>query len=129
MIKALKIEKTNSTPEVVLDKEKKCFYIKGDIMPEDSFRFFEPIFKWFEEYAKSPLDTTVLDITLNIINTSSTRQIILILKELKKIADQGKEVIINLSYPADDELMEYMIYEMSQAFPKIKFIKKLRNEG
>lgn len=124
MLKALKIEKTMSTPEVELDKEKNSFYLKGDILPENVYEFFGPIYKWIREYAKSPLDSTVLKFSFNIINTSSSKYIILIIKELEKIAKKGKKVTVILNYPADDEIMDYMSYEMSIAFPSIKIIKK-----
>jgi hypothetical protein len=126
MLKPLIINKTKSTPKVVLDKEKEIFQIEGNLLPENSFAFFEPIFDWFRKYALEPNSNTNLKLSFDIINTSSTRRIITLLRILEKIVDNGNSVNVNFLFMPEDELMEYMAYEIANAFPSISFVTKTR---
>ncbi len=124
MLEPLYIPKTSSSPEVILDEKNDEFVIRGDILPEDSFEFFRPIFEWFQEYAKNPKDETILELSFSIINTSSTRRIISLLKVLEEIVHKGKNLKIVFVHLPEDELMEYLAYELSKAYPDMEIITK-----
>ncbi len=126
MISPLHIKPDQSYPEVVLDKEKKLFLIKGDILPENSYALFDPIFDWFKKYSKNPNPVTILELDINIINTSATRRLVKLFELLEKIVDENNEVIIKWILLSDDEIMEFTAYEFSNAFKKIKFIRKIK---
>jgi hypothetical protein len=55
----LKIESTEDSPQIVLDRESNILEISGRSLPEDVNTFYEPTMSWIEEYAKDPLDVTV----------------------------------------------------------------------
>jgi len=121
MSNPIHIEKTQSTPEVILDKQKNIFVIRGDILPEDSYAFFLPIYNWFEDYCKNPNPETTLELNIKIINTSSTRRLVNIFKILDKLAQSGKKVNVVFIFLPDDEIMQYMAFEFSNAFNNINF--------
>jgi len=127
-MKALKISKTPYSPEVILDKKQNVFKITGDLLPENSFSFFEPIINWFEEYSKEPLDYTKLQLSFNVINTSSTRKIILVMRILDRIAQTGKIVKVVIYHLSEDEMMEYWGHELTQLFPKLNIVMKTKLE-
>jgi len=122
MLETLHILATQSVPEVVLDNEKSIFTMKGDILPEDSIDFFNPIFNWFNEYSQNPKDYTVFEIDISIMNTSSTRRMVTLFKIFEKIISEKHKVEVKWIYLSDDEIMQFAAYEFSNAFKKIKFI-------
>ncbi len=44
------IEKTKSTPEIYFDPNQNKLKIKGQSYPENSFKFYEPVLFWLDEY-------------------------------------------------------------------------------
>ncbi len=122
----LHIEPTDSTPDVVFDRANKLFRISGDILPENSFDFFDPIFSWFSNYKKNPDDIIVIEFSINIINTSSTRRLVSFFKLLEEIADNGSKITIIWAHLPDDEIMQYTAYEFGNAFKKLTFQTRLK---
>ncbi len=49
-MRALKIEQTDTSPEVVLELESETYLIKGESRPENVSEFYEPIMKWIEDW-------------------------------------------------------------------------------
>lgn len=83
------IKKTEHTPAIVLNPEKKVFQISQTSWPENAQEFYAPIIKWFINYFEtSPLDETVFEIRLNYMNTASSKQIAKILSILKKYSEK-----------------------------------------
>jgi hypothetical protein len=99
------IEPTNETPKVVLDKENNVFEISGNSLPEDVLNFFVPILSWFDEYAKSPNQSTRIIFNLEYYNTSSSKMILKLLEKFRDIHRSGYDVEIHWHYMEDDEDM------------------------
>ena len=53
------LDKTSDTPEVILDKVSKQFSFAGSSIPENTKKFFQPIFDWIDEYLKDPVSDTI----------------------------------------------------------------------
>ena len=53
-MRALRIEGTDKTPQVILDPDKNVFELKGKSIPTDAEAFFGPVLEWFDEFAKRP---------------------------------------------------------------------------
>jgi hypothetical protein len=60
---------------------------------------------WLEEYAKSPLEKTSVNVQLEYFNTSSSKCILDVFKKLEAIHKAKNEVVINWYYEEDDEDM------------------------
>lgn len=103
---ALKIEASDDTPMVVLDKEKKHFEISGKSLPEDVIDFYQPVLDWIGNYQSEPLDLTVFDIKLIYFNTASSKLILDLLMLLEEIQEGGSEVKIRWYSLASDEDMQ-----------------------
>jgi hypothetical protein len=85
-MQALKIQSTDDSPEVLLDKQHGTFEIKGRSLPEDSAEFFDPILSWVSAYCKDPNQTTNFIFKLDYSNTASSKfihEILLLLEKLK----------------------------------------------
>ncbi|MBN2662243.1 MAG: DUF1987 domain-containing protein [Bacteroidales bacterium] len=106
MFDPLKIHSKNFLPEVVLDKDKGIFIIKGKSIPEDSSEFYSPVFKWFEVYFENPNPETVFFLQLDYYNSSSARAIANLIKLFDDKFNLGVNVKVIWSYNPDDEAMK-----------------------
>jgi hypothetical protein len=106
MIEALKIEPTHKTPKVYLDPSDNSFELSGRSIPEDSVGFYQKVLNWIDEYGKSPNGQTHFKFELEYFNTSSSKNILELLKKLESIHTDGHEVKISWYYDEDDEDME-----------------------
>ncbi len=105
-MKPLKIESTHKTPKVYLDPEEGVFEISGRSIPEDSVGFYKPILEWLDEYGKNPNEKTEFKFELEYFNTSSSKNILELLKRLEEIYEKGHDVKVIWYYDEDDEDME-----------------------
>jgi DNA polymerase III delta prime subunit len=102
----IKIQGTDDTPTVTLDKENNIFEISGRSLPEDVVAFYKPILEWLDEYKNDPLDLTVFNFKLEYFNTASSKLLLDVLLKLEDINNDGHEVLVKWHYPDDDEDME-----------------------
>ncbi len=105
------IEKTDSTPGVILDYAKNHIEFNGDSRPENVKSFFEPIFDWISEY-NNYLNTTQvatseikLDVNfkLEYFNSSSAKYIIDLVRTLNKIGTENNKVKVSLNWCHDED--------------------------
>ncbi len=106
MLTTLEFKETRDTPEVLLDKKNNQFKITGNSLPEDSVKFYYPIFDWIQEYIKDPNQSTHLICNLEYFNSSSAKMIYQIFIEFEKIISTGKKVKISWYYEPEDKLIE-----------------------
>lgn len=105
-MEALKLEATEDTPRVILDKAKNTFTFEGRSLPEDVNSFFQPILDWFEDYRNTPNNDTIVNFKMDYFNTASSKKILDLLMKLEEINENGNEVKIKWYYQEDDEDME-----------------------
>lgn len=104
-MEVLYIEQTKSTPRVEFDAQSGKLSIEGQSYPENAFRFYEPIFKWLEDYLNATDMELVLDIYFHMpyINTSSAKCIMMLLDILENAYQEGKKVKIRWYYDKENE--------------------------
>jgi hypothetical protein len=105
-METIKIQGTEDTPKVILDKEKEVMEVSGRSLPEDVASFYDPILSWLDEYAGSPNKKTIFNFKLVYFNTASSKLLLDILMKLEEIHEAGNDVLIRWHYPEDDEDME-----------------------
>jgi len=110
----IKIEGTEDTPTIELNKSVGIFEISGRSLPEDCAEFYKPVIAWLDEYVKSPIDKTHFEIKLEYFNTASSKVILDILSRIEKLADSGKEYKVIWYYDEDDEDMQEAGEEFSE---------------
>ena len=99
----VKLEATLYTPFINFDFENGSFEIRGKSIPEDSHKFYNPLISLVEEYSNNPLKKTIASIHLTYFNTSSSKQILEIFRNLEKVYKAGNELLIKWYYETDDE--------------------------
>ncbi|MBF0572249.1 MAG: DUF1987 domain-containing protein [Desulfamplus sp.] len=98
------IEASKSTPAIHFDPEQHLLSIKGQSYPENSSKFYTPVFAWLKEYLALPyLKNIIIDIEMSYFNSSSSKILMNIFEMLDESAEDGKSVVINWLYQEDDD--------------------------
>lgn len=106
MLTKLEIKSTRDTPDILFDQENNIFEIKGSSLPENTSRFFEPVFKWIESYINQANTETHLICDLEYFNSSSAKMIFHIFLEFEKLLEKGKKLEISWYHDPEDMLLE-----------------------
>lgn len=104
-MEALRIEATERTPKVNLDKSLNTFEFIGDSYPENVLNFYKPVLEWLSEYANSPNEETIVTFQLEYFDTSSSKMILDILVKLSDMVEEGYNVKVRWMYQYDDDDM------------------------
>ena len=104
-MESLKIEATKSTPEINFVFAEGILDIKGLSKSTNALEFFQPLMDALEEYALKAAPTTTFNLFLDYFSTSSSKCILGILNELKKLDKRVTKVKVNWYYYEDDEDM------------------------
>lgn len=101
----LVLEGSAKTPTVKFDCDKGSLELKGRSIPENSIEFYKPLNDWIDGYSSSPKAETVVDVKLEYFNTSSSKCILDLFKQLEKLNQQNTNVKVNWYFEEDDEDM------------------------
>jgi hypothetical protein len=101
----INIESSPKTPSIKFIQDDGVIEIKGRSIPENSIEFYKPLVDWLEDYAKDPLQKTLVNIQLEYFNTSSSKCILDVFKKLEAIHKSKHDILINWYYEEDDEDM------------------------
>lgn len=115
------IQATGKTPEVNLNATTGRIKIHGYSLPENSIGFYHPVLDWLDQYIMAPNKKTVFDIKLIILNTSSSKQFMDIIRRINQLVESGNsEVSIVWYYEVEDEDL-YEIIVQYKELCKAKF--------
>jgi hypothetical protein len=119
IMRKLIIEKTSSSPKVVLDPEKRIYLISGESRPPDVREFYGQILTWLQEfssyltnpdYNKEPV---VFNFNFEYFNSSSGKLILDICKVLAGLRLKGINLTVKWYYEKEDGDMLEVGKEMS----------------
>ena len=116
---AFEIEKTQKTPKITFDEDKGIFSIEGVVFPENSGKFFTPLFDYAINYLKHPKEETVLNLYIIYINTASSKQIYEFIKLFSD--NKNTKTKVNWIFDEDDEDMEETGEEFDTFFKDLAF--------
>jgi len=102
----LRIEPTDDSPFIILNKENNRFEISGISLPEDAIAFYLPVLNWLRNYKNDPAEKTEFNFKLIYFNTASSKLILDILLILEEIKENGNEVVVNWHSLKSDEDMQ-----------------------
>lgn len=98
------ILKTTVTPRIELRVDGQLF-MSGVSVPENSLKFYEPVFEWLGEYKKAPASKIRFEMAIDYLNTASTRALVDIIYELKKLVSDVNQLELIWGYETGDEDM------------------------
>lgn len=123
----LYLKGTEETPEIIFDKDKPEFRIRGKSYMEDATAHYTKVIEWLEEYSKKPNAYTNFKFELEYVNTASSKIVHDILNALDNIFLDGNKVLVEWHYYEEDEDMlelgqEYKeVYEVPFKFEEIDY--------
>jgi hypothetical protein len=122
-LEILRIEGTGKTPSVIMDPSG-IIKIQGRSIPEDASLFFEKILDWLDKYTHAGRRNTRVDLSLEYLNSGTSKYMLEILKHLKDFSLKGSDVVINWFYESgDDDIQERGEYYSSILDLKINLIE------
>jgi hypothetical protein len=101
----LTLEGSAKTPTVKFDSAAGKLELKGRSIPENSIEFYKPLNDWIDSYASNPQTETIVDVKLEYFNTSSSKCILDLFKQLEKLNQRNTKVQVNWYFEEDDEDM------------------------
>ncbi len=101
----LSIEATALTPSISFDSLTGKMDVVGRSIPDNPDEFWMPVLNWFESYALAPNPVTVVSISLEYFNISSSKRILFLLYKLNELVEKGFEVKVEWNYRKEDEDM------------------------
>ncbi len=100
----LYLQASRTTPEVRLNTDEKSMYLIGRSNPENALAFYQQVYSSIDDYFKDS-ETLKVNMLFEYFNTSSSKCLFGLFKQVQKYRDQGKRVIVNWYYEEDDEDM------------------------
>lgn len=89
-------------PTLDFDPHNGVFEIYGRSLPENTIEFYKPVLEWLDNYKSNAAPKTVVNVSLEYFNTSSSKLILDIFKKFREIHDAGKSIEVNWFYEEDD---------------------------
>jgi len=122
-MKNLAIEATKQTPKVSFDAENHVLEFQGESYPENMALFAVSIFAWLEKYLEQLGNQTfTVNIELTYFNSSSSKMLLDLFDKLEEeVADNGKDIIVNWIYDADDDGIEEYGEEFQEDLESLTF--------
>lgn len=106
MLEKIHIEQTELTPLIYWDNNTPVFLIKGILIPENPIEFFDPIFKWLDEYRLQPLANLIFEFELDHFNTSSSIFLLRMMRRIKKYKNHKIVWTLNIEDEDMHEIIE-----------------------
>jgi hypothetical protein len=100
----LKVSATKFTPEISFDYNNRLLVIKGESYPENTSEFFNPVFKWLDDYlGEASENPTIVNIELYYFNSSSSKVLMNFFEVLDNAGEKGQKITVNWIYEEEDE--------------------------
>jgi len=117
----LLIKKTNSSPEVNFDATAQILSMSGNLFPENSNIFFEPIMKWLENYFnQKPSGQTKINIEMIYVNSASSRALYNFFNFIHQVNEQF-DIEINWIYEEENDTAEEMGEDFIEDYEDLNF--------
>lgn len=118
------IKKTANTPYFALRGG--LIRLKGRSHPLNPASFYKEIFKITDQYVRQPMNKTKIEISLDYINSSSNRALLIFLQKFNRLAMKGYQVELVWFYEnEEDSMFDFgSIFKSLVSYPfKLKQIK------
>lgn len=99
----LKIDGTKYTLAIDLDPASGKLQFAGESYPENARAFFAPVFSWLDEFLATNPPSVSVELSLDYLNTSSTKCLLDLLEVFDKFRSSGGVATVVWYYSKDDE--------------------------
>ena len=109
----LVLSTTATSPGVKLNAETGICEISGESYMENSVKFYEPVFTWFNDYFQKVEGGLHLILKIEYMNTSSMKHVYNLILLIKKFQDKGLDVKVEWHYDEDETDLEEDITDIA----------------
>ena len=117
-MKNINIEKTASSPAIILDEKLGLIELRGKCYPENTFEFYKPIQSWVEGYIDhAGHNGTTINIGLTYFNSATSQCIFELLEVFSKAT--LTDVAVNWLYHEDNDHSYDNYEDYTEDFPNL----------
>ena len=121
-MKHLVIDQTKSTPSIHFNNENNILSITGNSYPENTAKFYAPVFSWLEDFLLTTGGEAVTaELEINYFNSSSSKVFMDFFDRLENVAAQGCSVTINWRYHEENDMAAEYGEEFQEELCKVDF--------
>ncbi len=113
-MKALILNASEDTPEIIFNPGENVFKVSKISVPENALEFYETVLDWLKEYLQSPNKQNVFEFDLEYVNTASSKQLIQVILSIQKLSEVS-DTSIKWYYESIDEDM----FALGRRFQKL----------
>lgn len=101
----LEIEKTGSTPYILIDEEKHYMRFEGECFHENVMEFYKEVINWLAKYLQTDFKIFIFDCELRYFNSSTTKLLLNILLKMDSHASDYNMVTVNWITTGDNDII------------------------
>lgn len=103
----LEIQKTGSTPYILIDEEKRYMKFEGESFHENVIEFYREIGNWLDSFLETGFGNFTFDCELQYFNSSTAKLLLNLLTEMDEHSINGNKVVVNwIATPDNDIIIE-----------------------
>ena len=100
----LELQKTTSTPYILVDEAKSYIRMEGKSFPEKAAEFYGEINTWLDTYLKTDFGNLTLDFAMDYYNSSTFKIIMDMMLKMDEYSVGDNKIIINWIVEEDDDI-------------------------
>ena len=100
----LEMQKTTSTPYILVDEAKGYMKMEGKSFPEKAAEFFSDVNTWLDDYLNTNFGKLVFDFEMEYYNSSTLKIIMDMMLKMDKYSVGDNKIVINWIAVEDDDI-------------------------
>lgn len=121
IMQKIEVQKTISTPHMIIDEENNYLMLSGESFPENIVNFYAPLTNWLTEYLLTDFPSFLFDCHLVYFNSSTSKLLMNILGAMNDAALEGKTVIVNWHSSKENDVIIECGEEFGEDFDHLQF--------
>ena len=118
----LEIDKTVSTPYVLIDEANNLMKFDGESFHENTLEFFRDIISWLDQYLSCEHEPLTFECALNYFNSSTSKILFDMLEKMDESVDDSGKVIVNWYVRRGNELMYELHEDLLEDFNNLEVV-------
>ena len=116
----LERQKTDTTPYVLIDEEKRYMKFEGESYHENVLEFFKEVFDWLDKFLKTNFDSLTFDCELRYFNSATVKLLLNILLNMDR-ADRCENITVNWITTANNKIIIECGEDFKEDLENLKF--------
>jgi len=101
----LEVQKTGSTPYVLIDEENGYLKFEGESYHENVVVFFKDVSDWLNNFLSSDFGAFTFECALKYFNSSTAKLLLNMLMDMDDAAANGNKVVVNWMVDEDNDII------------------------